>query len=320
MNKSAEPLISVILPVYNGEKYLADAIESILTQTFTDFELLVVDDGSQDGSAEIVRKYAKRDERIRLLQHESNQGHAAARNSGLEAAQGKFIAAMDADDISLPERLRKQVDFMQSHSKIGLLGVHWLQVDENLKPISDHIMPLEHALIVLRLFFRRNSLAGPTILMRRETLDSVDGYDARSSTGDTDLFARLVGKTRFANLPLTLYLRRNHGRNHSTIHSQQNFSEGYAIRDRWLQRLWGEAPGAAGERIERLRKREKFGWRERRLLRRDLDRLAEALLADNALELSDMPLVEAEFARRLEWTTPRLWQMVLHWRRHRLGW
>ena len=103
------------MPVYNGEKYLAEAIESILTQTFADFEFVIVDDGSQDGSAAIIRDYAKRDERIRVIRHERNQGVTTARNSGIAASRGEFIAAMDHDDISLPQRLEKQVDFLQSH-------------------------------------------------------------------------------------------------------------------------------------------------------------------------------------------------------------
>ena len=116
------PLVSVIMPVYNGEKYLAEAIDSILVQTFTDFELLIVDDGSQDNSAEIIRSYVKRDSRIRFFQQEQNEGSANARNRGIANAKGEFIAAMDCDDVSLPERLQKQVDFLESHPEIGALG------------------------------------------------------------------------------------------------------------------------------------------------------------------------------------------------------
>ena len=105
------------MPVYNGEKYVGEAIDSILAQTFSDFELIIVDDGSQDRSAEVIREYEKRDERIRFLRHERNRGEAAARNRGLDAATGDYIAAMDCDDLSLPQRLEEQVRYLQSQSR-----------------------------------------------------------------------------------------------------------------------------------------------------------------------------------------------------------
>ena len=104
------PAVSVIMPVYNGERFLAEAIESILEQTFTDFELLIVDDASQDGSLQIIREYAARDDRILVIPSESNLGIADARNLGIRRAIGDYITTMDCDDISLPRRLQMQVD------------------------------------------------------------------------------------------------------------------------------------------------------------------------------------------------------------------
>ena len=147
------PLVSVIMPVYNGEKYLAEAIDSILGQSFTDFEFLIVDDGSQDNSAEIIRSYEKRDRRIRFIQLERNMGAAAARNRGIAAATGKFITMMDCDDISLPERLQKQVDFMQSNPEIGAVGVCGQAVNEDMtKLLFDLNAPERHCDIVLAMF------------------------------------------------------------------------------------------------------------------------------------------------------------------------
>ena len=116
------PLVSVVMPVFNGEKFLVEAIESILSQTFTDFELIIVDDGSTDGSADIIRAYAEQDSRIRFVQLAENMGEAGARNAGIAVASGKYIAAMDCDDISLPERLRMQVEFLESTSPIDGVG------------------------------------------------------------------------------------------------------------------------------------------------------------------------------------------------------
>ena len=116
------PAVSVILSVYNGEKYLAEAIDSILAQTFSDFELIIVDDGSSDSTASIARAYAQRDSRIRFMQLARNMGLADARNHGIAAARGEFATMMDADDISLPQRLEKQVGFLRANPAIGGRG------------------------------------------------------------------------------------------------------------------------------------------------------------------------------------------------------
>ena len=135
------PLVSVVMPVFNGEKYLAEAIESILSQTFTDFELLIVDDGSRDCSAAIIRGYEKRDERIRFFQLECNSGTAVARNHAVAASIGTYITYMDCDDVCLPERLQKQVDFLQSNCDIGGVGTHAKAVSENMQHLYDRTPP-----------------------------------------------------------------------------------------------------------------------------------------------------------------------------------
>ncbi|MCY3864790.1 MAG: glycosyltransferase family 2 protein, partial [Chloroflexi bacterium] len=116
------PLVSVVMPVYNREIFVAEAIESILEQTFSDFEFVIVDDGSQDRSPEIIRQYERRDDRIRFLAFKQNKGKAAAKNFGIEAAQGQYIAGMDSDDVSLPQRLEKQVEFLRANPDIGVVG------------------------------------------------------------------------------------------------------------------------------------------------------------------------------------------------------
>ena len=116
------PLVSVVMPVYNTEKYVGEAIESILGQTFSDFEFIIVDDGSRDRSPAIIRDYERSDERIRCLRLERNAGTAAAKNHGIAAATGEFIAGMDSDDVSLPERLGKQLEFLRANPDIGAVG------------------------------------------------------------------------------------------------------------------------------------------------------------------------------------------------------
>ena len=103
------------MPVYNGERYLAEAIASVLGQTYADFEFIIVDDGSTDGSAVIIGEFVERDSRIRFIRLERNLGQANARNAGIEATSGKYVAMMDCDDVCLPDRLRKQMNFLEAH-------------------------------------------------------------------------------------------------------------------------------------------------------------------------------------------------------------
>ena len=205
------------MPVYNGQKYLAEAIESILTQTFADFEFVIVDDGSQDGSAAIIQDYAGRDGRIHFIQLKRNCGQASALNRGIAEARGEYIALMDCDDISLPERLEKQASFLAANSDIGVVGV-WIQVvNQDLEPRKTWDYPLRHVDIVLDLCLRYGVMGGATVMMRRDAVISVGGYDPQRLTNDKDLFTRLVGVTRFASLPQRLYWCRRHGRNMTVI-------------------------------------------------------------------------------------------------------
>jgi len=112
-----KPLVSIVMPSHNREKFIGEAIDSMLCQTFSDFELIIVDDGSDDNTLLEIKKF--KDLRIKVLQHEVNQGNYVARNTGMAIAKGRYIAVMDSDDIALPNRLQLQVDFLNSHPKVG---------------------------------------------------------------------------------------------------------------------------------------------------------------------------------------------------------
>ncbi len=315
------PRVSVIMPVYNGEKYLADAVESILTQTFTDFEFFIIDDGSTDGTAEIVKHYANRDKRIRFLQHERNQGQTAAQNRGIKEASGKYIARMDADDVSLPQRLERQVNFLDANPDIGVVGVGHLIVDQNLEPLVQRDRPKDHAVIVLNLLLSGFSLSGGSMMIRHDTLKSVGGFDSRYRVNDWELFVRLAPRTRFVNLPERLYLYRRHDHSITKVLNSELWDEWREYRMGWFHQLLGEAPDAAArdERFARLGKKEKLALLEGLRLRREVKKATNALIAANYVDEVDRSVLEAEFARLLESTTPRLWQKFCHWRRHRLG-
>lgn len=310
------------MPVYNGEKFLAEAIESILNQTFRDFEFVVVDDGSQDGSAAIIRSYAARDSRIRFIQLEKNQGEAGARNAGIAAAGGQFVAMMDCDDVSLPERLQAQVNFLDANREIGAIGVGTQIVNEDLSPLFAYQLPQCHALILLSMIFGETAISRATIMARREILIASDGYSTEFTMAtDYEYFLRLVWQVRmrYASLKSILYLYRQHEASIMGQAKTHNLPAKIHARREALERLWGEAPAETLDLLQKLRPGYKLGWRERRLARRDLQRLIEAIVAHGWVEPGDQPLLAAEISQRLEWTTPRLWQIFLHWRRHHFG-
>ena len=308
------------MPVFNGEKFLAEAIESILSQTFSDFELLIVDDGSQDASAEIIRLYRDRDDRIRFIQLAENVGAASARNTGIAAAKGEYIAAMDCDDVSLPERLQKQVDFLQANPGIGYLGTGARTVNAELTPYRDFEVPHRHALITINIYFGQRFVHSSTIV-RRGFLTAVSGYKpGRRVANDLDLQTRLLSETRirFANLSEALLLYRKHAHSTSNMRDDKEHLKGDEPRAFLLEYLWNEAPESTLDRFARIRRGMKFSWAERRLARRDLQRLIEALIANNCVDPIDESLLVATMNRLLASTTPRLWQKLCHWYRYRI--
>ena len=314
------PLVSVVMPVFNGEKYLAEAIDSILVQTFTDFELIIVDDGSQDGSAQIIRAYEKRDERIQFIRLEENMGPATARNCGIFASCGEYITSMDCDDVCLPERLQKQVGFLQSRPKIGGVGTHATVVDADLQYMYDRKPPQHHALILYEVFMGRDPFVHASVMLRRELPLAVSGYDLSLRNGsDSDLMLRLMGRTRFANIAECLYVYRRHESQKTTLRTARFQQDALTVHSRRFERLWGEATDAALDRFTRLRWGQKFNWRERRAAKREITRLIESMIAKNWIEPSDRPLLLAEMNRRLEQASPRIWQMFCHWWRNRFG-
>ena len=316
------PLVSVVMPVYNGERFLAEAIDSILTQTFSDFELIIVDDGSTDCSPEIIQIYAERDDRVRSVQLDENRGNASARNRGTALSSGKYIAAMDCDDISSPDRLQNQLDFLVSHPDIGGVGVGAAMVNKDLTPRFTYTLPTCHPFILLSMMVGGSALLYASIMVRRECIAEAGGYDPKFGIAeDFELFLRLVWEKgiRYANLPALLYLYRRHESSLTQNRKTWPSPEATLARSRALDLLWGEAPEGTVDLFMKVRPGMKLSWQERRLARRDISRLIESMVDANWVDQGDRPLMLAEMHRRLEGTTPRLWQMFLHWWRYRIG-
>lgn len=316
------PLVSVVMPVYNSELYLGEAIESVLSQTFTDFEFIIVDDGSEDNSAAIIRQYVERDERLRLLQLAENTGETGARSAGLAVARGEYVTAQDSDDISLPERLRKQVSFLKAQPEVGAVGLYIRVVTEDLEFIYDRESPLLHAEIVLDHFMGMLSapFAHATVMARRCLVLQAGGYDqSLRYGGDCDLMTRLLGETNFANIAECLYLYRQRPGQITSHDNPKRDQDLHLVRQRRLERLWGEAPIETVERLARVRPWSRLTWRERRAAKRDILRIIDSIITAGWVDASERPLLIAVMNRRLERVSPRLWQMLLHWRRHHFG-
>lgn len=158
------PLVTVLMSVYNGQRFLGEAIESILGQSLKDFEFIIIDDASTDNSRAVAEGY--HDQRIKIVSNRKNMRLAASLNRGIHLARGKYIARMDADDISLPQRLEKQAAYMEDHPEIGVSG-SWLECFGDLSGVWDY--PADPAVIRAGLLFQ-NQLGHPTVIMRRETI------------------------------------------------------------------------------------------------------------------------------------------------------
>jgi glycosyltransferase involved in cell wall biosynthesis len=198
---------SVLFPVYNGGAFLGPAIESILEQDFRDFEVLLIDDCSTDRSAEIIRRYASSDQRIRPVFHRENAGLSATLNEGLKEAHSDLIVRMDQDDVALPRRIGAQLDFMLARPDVAVAGSFVYHMGR--RPSDDHLvrLPVEHEEIS-RTLERENCIYHPSVIMRRQQILDLGGYRAEfRNSEDYDLWLRAAKVHRLANIaePLLRY-------------------------------------------------------------------------------------------------------------------
>jgi glycosyltransferase involved in cell wall biosynthesis len=192
--------------VYNAEEYLEAAVDSILEQTFDDFEFLIVDDASTDESAEILAAYD--DSRIRILRNEENEGLTWSLNRALDAARGTYIARQDADDLSDPDRLRRQIEYMDSHPGVAVLGTGAEIIDEDGDRLNRRCVLARPTLTDLH---KKNHIIHGSILARRAALEDVGGYDELFRySQDYDLWLRIAEDYEIRNLPEPLYALRVH--------------------------------------------------------------------------------------------------------------
>jgi glycosyltransferase involved in cell wall biosynthesis len=224
--QASVPQVSAIIPYYNGDAYIRQAVESILDQTYSQFEIIVVDDGSDADSARIVQDLAA-DTRLKLIVHDTNRGIAAARNTGLREASGRYITFLDQDDTWHPQKLEKQIEALEKSdsSEIGFVFSDLEIINElgrkTRRRISQAPPGIESAVRFDRIksFFLDNYIPIVTAMIRGDCFDEVGGFDEdiRSGADDYDLFFRLLMKYRFVQIPEPLATRRLHKANYSSI-------------------------------------------------------------------------------------------------------
>jgi len=232
------PEVSVVMSVYNGQEFLGEAIESILAQSWSDFEFIIIDDGSTDNSAGVIESY--KDPRIHCIRNECNRGLAWSLNAGIARASGRYVARMDADDRSLPERLSRQVNFLKSHPTVAVCG-GWIEVvGSGVRQVWEY--PTTPQGIHARLLFDC-SMAHPTVMLDRAHWNKARlSYDSTYSYAqDYELWCRAVHSISLANLPEVLLIRRLHSEQIGQRRGPAQQEGARRIRRRELEQL-GLAP------------------------------------------------------------------------------
>lgn len=233
--KNKKPLVSVIMPVYNAGEFLVEAIESILGQTYKNFELIIVNDASTDNSLKIISSYKKRFlKKIKVidLKKNLNRGGDVCANLGFAKTRGEFIARMDADDVAVATRLEKQVNFLLKHPKYALVGSNAFVINKEGEITGEKIVPSLHK-DILKEFFVFNPLIHPTVMIRKSALPKEkELYEIKYDANNDYLtfFKLITSGLKFANLKQKLIFYRVHGKNDSLNFVKSRFLNSLRIR------------------------------------------------------------------------------------------
>lgn len=233
------PLVSIIMPVHNASAFLAKALESVLAQTYTNFELIAVDDGSTDDSLRILKTYASKDQRINIIEHRTKQGVAASLNRGITQARGKYLARMDADDEMVDARLSEQVVFLEKHPECVAVGTFMQEIDEHGKVIGQRRLPIKHNEIYQMMMYAMG-MQHPTIMFNRTLIPAnFEWYRTVAYAEDLDMLFRLSGIGSFANIPKYLYRYRIHSANESLVKIRRTYRAAARVRlGAWKTRVY----------------------------------------------------------------------------------
>ena len=218
----SRPLVSVVMSAWNEEKYVGKTIESILNQTFTDFEFIIVNDGSTDKTQQVLDDFASRDKRIKIIVNEANMYIARSLNRGIQSAQGEYVAIIDAADVAHPMRLEKQVRFLQDHRDVHLVGTYVYWVDEGGNVVGEWKVP---QVIKNSKLYLPQIAVHPSIMIRKELFDKIGFYDVNSDVSvEFELYLRISRhRLGIANIPefLTYVTLRDKGVTHTNLRTIQ---------------------------------------------------------------------------------------------------
>ncbi len=234
----SNPVVSVLMPVYNSENFLKEAIESILKQTYKRFEFLILDDGSTDQSSKIIEEYCQLDKRIKFFKSDVNQGLVIQLNRGLEIANGMYIARMDSDDIADKYRLEHQLYYLQQNPNIAVVGSSVEIIDDFGKPLSYNRRAEDYRTLYWRSFFS-NPLSHPTVMFRKSVLKEVGGYNSKTfPVEDLALWLEMLKLFEIANINKPLLRYRIHNKSVSSLNnSRQQVTFKYLIENHWKYHL-----------------------------------------------------------------------------------
>ena len=291
---SAAPDMSVVMAVFNDERYLPQAVESILGQTFGDFEFLIVDDGSTDGTPAILEEYRRADRRVRVMR-QPNAGQAVALNRGCSLARGTYVARIDGDDASMKDRLSLQIEFLRRNGHVGLLGGAVDLIDSKGRRFDRDGCPLDDS-DIRRALDQGCCFYHSAVMFRTDAWRVAGGYrKAFLYAEDYDLWLRMAERYQVANLPDALTSRRIHGQQVSARHLRQHVTSALgARRAAWMRRETGSDPfwnvdtataellkghGVSEEEIDRHIRATAMGW-IRLLLRAGQERDAVVLFRE----------------------------------------
>jgi glycosyltransferase involved in cell wall biosynthesis len=209
-----DPKVSIIIATYNREAFVIEAIESVKKQTYADWEMVIIDDASTDGTEKVIKTYIDKDTRIHYFKNKQNLGISKTRNRGIDLAKGEYLATLDSDDIWLDEdKLKKQVEFLDINKDYALIGGGIMYIDTHSRHIRKMLYPIYDS-IIRNIMLQYNPFPHSTVLMRKTAVVSVGKYDeAMKACEDYDLWMRLGAKYKFTNIPKVLAGYRVHGGN-----------------------------------------------------------------------------------------------------------
>lgn len=290
------PEVSIVMPVHNAAGTLDEAVCSILDQTWQDFEFIIVDDGSLDDTASKLERYEKLDSRVRLYRQEK-EGMIAALNRGCRRARGDYIARMDADDVSLPRRIERQLEFLKGRPEIGIVGTWASRMDENGSIIGE-ACPSPNPRVLKWEHFFGVCVIHPTVLMRREMLEKLDFYKADAvHAEDRDLWLRASAITEFSNIPEILFKYRIWRKSTSKRLGQEYLENAIKLGDSFISDFLKENPSV--EAVAGLRGARLPNLSQIRLAAAVLERIYHAFVSENYLSSEELKEISWDAAKKM---------------------